>query len=631
MRSLLTVIVVALAAAALAAAPAPEAKPALPPGAVFMIGTPDGLGGEFGCADESWPNYLKVFPKPVVYTVGKSKVTDWPYIHPSNDDKWAGGRPHTFTLRFASEQGDPRPLYLLLGLNDAMPRPPMVTVAVNGAALPTQRAPAGTARGAFTPDERHAPGTMVFSLPAGAVRAGDNEITIHCETASWMVYDYVLLTADATPPKLSDKPPPVRVRKKSAEAEPERDDTLLEKALAGPLAGVEDVVFAARQPGKDGHWYANFSYYAENDQRLTYGDGGKLCRLNLRTGKVTNLLDDPKGGVRDPQVHYDGKRIVFSYRKGGGTHYNLYEIGIDGAGLRQLTDGPYDDIEPTYLSDGGIMFVSSRCNRWVNCWLTQVAVLHRCDADGKNIRMVSSNNEQDNTPWPLADGTVLYTRWEYVDRSQVDYHHLWIVNPDGADQMVYYGNLRPGTVMIDSKPIPGTDKIVSIFSPGHGQKEHAGPVAIVDPSAGPDDPSSARIIARGQDYRDPYPLSEDCYLVARGADLLLMSGSGAVQTVYTLPPEDRKAGLWLHEPRPVMPRPHEPDVADKSNPAEATGRLMLIDVTKGRNMAGVQPGEVKKLLILESLPKPINFTGGMEPLSYGGTFTLERVLGTVPV
>ena len=48
-------------------------------------------------------------------------------------------------------------------------------------------------------------------------------------------------------------------------------------------------------------------------------------------------------------------------------------------------------------------------------------------------------------------------------------------------------------------------------------------------------------------------------------------------------------------------------------------------------MAGVAPGEIRKLLVLESLPKPINYTGGMEPLSYGGTFTLERVLGTVPV
>ena len=48
-------------------------------------------------------------------------------------------------------------------------------------------------------------------------------------------------------------------------------------------------------------------------------------------------------------------------------------------------------------------------------------------------------------------------------------------------------------------------------------------------------------------------------------------------------------------------------------------------------MDGRQPGEIKKLLVLESLPKPVNFTGGMDPLSYGGTFTLERVLGTVPV
>jgi len=48
-------------------------------------------------------------------------------------------------------------------------------------------------------------------------------------------------------------------------------------------------------------------------------------------------------------------------------------------------------------------------------------------------------------------------------------------------------------------------------------------------------------------------------------------------------------------------------------------------------MAGVRRGEIKKLLVLETLPKPINFTGGMDPLTYGGSFTLERILGTVPV
>jgi hypothetical protein len=89
--------------------------------------------------------------------------------------------------------------------------------------------------------------------------------------------------------------------------------------------------------------------------------------------------------------------------------------------------------------------------------------------------------------------------------------------------------------------------------------------------------------------------------------------------------------LWLHEPRPLAPRPREPVAAARISETQGTGRLMLENVYVGRNMQGVKPGEIKKLLVLESLPKPINFTGGMDPLSYGGTFTLERILGTVPV
>jgi Tol biopolymer transport system component len=154
----------------------------------------------------------------------------------------------------------------------------------------------------------------------------------------------------------------------------------------------EEVVFAARfsgSPSQDGHWYANFGYYGPDFLRKAYGEGGKLYRLNLRTNRLTSLIHDPRGGVRDPQVHYDGRRILFSYRKGGTEQYHLYEINADGSGLRQLTDGEYDDIEPTYLPSGDIVFVSSRSKRWVNCWLTQVATLYRCDRDGRNIRPLS--------------------------------------------------------------------------------------------------------------------------------------------------------------------------------------------------------------------------------------------------
>lgn len=395
--------------------------------------------------------------------------------------------------------------------------------------------------------------------------------------------------------------------------------------------GSDEIVFALRQPGRDGHWYANFGYFAHDENRKVYGPGGKLVRLNLKTGQRRDLLDDPKGGVRDPVVHYDAQRILFSYRKADGEHYHLYEINADGTGLRQLTDGPFDDIEPCYLPDGGIVFVSSRCNRWVNCWTTPVAILYRCEADGTNVRPLSSNNEHDNTPWVLPSGQVLYTRWEYIDRSQVDYHHLWVANPDGTGQTTFFGNMHPGGVYIDARPIPNSEKVVCILSPGHGQSEHAGHIAVIDPRQGPDALPALRRIPGSGSYRDPWAFSEELFLAAEGRRIVLVDARGQAITLYQCSPEEAKAGLMCHEPRPLAPRPREPVIQPRVNLREETGRLVLMDVYEGRSMAGVERGEIKKLLVLEALPKPINFTGGMDPLSYGGTFTLERILGTVPV
>ncbi len=403
-------------------------------------------------------------------------------------------------------------------------------------------------------------------------------------------------------------------------------------ALSGRLpSDVRQIVFAMRKPAADGHWYANFGYYADEQQRPAYVPGGRLCVLDVQTGNVRRLLDDPEGGVRDPVVDYDGSTILFSYRPGKSTHFHLYTIQANGTGLRRLTQGDYDDIEPCWLPDGQIMFVSSRCRRWVNCWLTQVATLYRCKRDGSGIERVSGNIEQDNTPWVLSDGRVIYQRWEYIDRSQVHYHHLWAMNPDGTGQMVFFGNEHPGTVMIDSKPIPDSNRIVAVFSPGHGRREHDGAIAIVDPEAGPDDLTKVTILQSKPVFRDPYPLGSGYFLAARENGLVLLDDQGRIDQLYALPTTDRKAGYQCHEPRPLVARTREPIISSRTSKNEPSGTLVLADVYRGRNMSGVQRGEVKQLLVIESLPKPINFTGGMDPLSYGGTFTLERVLGTVPV
>lgn len=85
-------------------------------------------------------------------------------------------------------------------------------------------------------------------------------------------------------------------------------------------------------------------------------------------------------------------------------------------------------------------------------------------------------------------------RWEYVDRSHNAYHHLWTCNPDGTGQMVYYGNMIGMGAFLDAKPIPNTDKVVFIKSPGHGRMGHQGDLCIIDPDKGPNNREGEKTI-----------------------------------------------------------------------------------------------------------------------------------------
>ena len=416
---------------------------------------------------------------------------------------------------------------------------------------------------------------------------------------------------------------------------------LVEKALKA-MNGAEEILFAVRELYEDTRPFASFGMYSDGSGYAHAPDGSQLCKLNLRTRHVTVLLDDLKGGIRDPRVHYSGRKLLFSYRKGGTHYYNLYEINTDGSGLKQLTFGDWDDMDPAYLPDGGIIFVSSRCKRFVPCQRIRAAILYRMDADGSNMLCLSANNVGDDRPAVLPDGRVIYTRWEYVDRSAQKFRDLWVMNPDGTGQMVLFGGMaRPmGNYFAkcDALPIPKTDKIMSVFSPALGHRENAGNVMVVDVKAGPDDWSNAKQISPKlpnlvwsaglgygrEGFRDPYPLSKDCFLVAQDKSLLVLDSSGETKEFY-------KAGKMVHDPRVICPRPREPVIPSRSDPQKTKGQFILANVYHGRNMKGVKQGDIKGLLILEDLPKPYSYPFWQGAISVQGTHTLHRILGTVPV
>jgi hypothetical protein len=420
---------------------------------------------------------------------------------------------------------------------------------------------------------------------------------------------------------------------------------LATKALQA-MRGAEEIVFVVRPVYEDGHYYANFGYWSGDPKKMLHPpDGTRLGVFNLRTRSARTVFQDRKGNIRDPRVSYDGTTLLFAYRKGGTPTYHLYEMRTDGTGLKQLTFGDWDDVDPAYLPDGGIVFVSTRCKRFVPCYHTQTALLYRMAADGSDMRLLSANNVDDNRPSIMPDGRILYTRWEYVDRAPQKFHSLWTMNPDGTDQLLLYGNTESppelftgfnDTLIIDAMAVPGSGKIVSVFS-RHGIRESAGNVMRIDPKKGPDDWRDAKQISPnvkiGENwtpqsgfggFRDPYPVSSDCFLVARDSSLYLLGLDGATQEVY-------RAETMLHDPRVIWSQPRERLVPPRCDPESNVGQLVLANVYRGRNMEGVKPGSIKKLLVLEDLPKPVSYYSLPGALGMDGTHTLHRILGTVPV
>ena len=385
----------------------------------------------------------------------------------------------------------------------------------------------------------------------------------------------------------------------------------------------------------DPHWYANIGYYCDDENQKAYAgngkpDVGKLCKLEPPHRRASRSCSTPRAARSAIRRSITtARRSSSPTARPAPTTTTSTRSTSTAPGLRQLTSGEFDDYEPTYLPDGDIVFVSTRCQRWVNCWMTQVGVLYRCDADGGNIQRLSANTEHDNTPWVLPDGRILYMRWEYVDRSQVEYHHLWTMNPDGTGQTVFYGNMHPGIVMIDAKPIPGTSKVRGLVLAGpRRQRARGHRHDRRRPTAGPDDQALRPAAAQGP--ADRGPLSALRGLLPGGprqARSSLLDGAGSTEAHL----HATRATGDVHEPRPLVPRPREPVIPPRADRREPTG-----PAGAGRRLPGPQPGGRAARRDQEAarpgiLPKPVNFSGGPDLVSWLGTFTLERVLGTVPV
>ena len=280
-----------------------------------------------------------------------------------------------------------------------------------------------------------------------------------------------------------------------------------EMILAHPLLDFDRLLINKRPPPTFNH--QTDQYIARHNH---IGDGPIILdnwKSLAGSPQETVLLQGKlqPGTVIHPDLSFDAKKIVFSYcdqttePRPDHRRSFIWEIGLDGTGLRQLTGtlrdrllGAYgretvliEDFDPCYLPDGRIAFVSTRNQGGVRCHhgdrYCPTYTLYRCDADGDNIIPLVYGEANEWDPSVLHDGRILWTRWDYINRHATIYQSLWTIHPDGTGTSHVYGNytINPCAVY-EGKSIPGSQKIVATAGAHHNYT--SGSIVMIDPEMG---------------------------------------------------------------------------------------------------------------------------------------------------
>lgn len=356
---------------------------------------------------------------------------------------------------------------------------------------------------------------------------------------------------------------------------------------------------------------------------MVFAPDSALCVLTVSPdGKIKRevLLEDKNGTIRDPDVSYDGKKVLFSWKKSAfEDDFHIYEMDLATKKIRQITSGKAADIEPKYLPTGEIVFNSTRCEQTTDCWMTEVSNLYMMKLDGSFLRRVGFDQVCTTYPTVTEQGDVVYTRWDYNDRGQTFPQGLFLMKPDGSFQTELYGNKSwfP-TAIGHARQIPGTNKFLTTLH-GHHTAQR-GKLAEIDPSKGRQEDSGVELLAprrkekpvrqdaygqRGEQFQYPFPLNENLFLVTFepvDADnrsypstygLYLMNPDGRRELLISNPILDCKQAVAI-TPRKV------PELAkSRVDYSKDKGYLFIRNIYFGDGVQGVKKGSIKKVRVVK--------------------------------
>lgn len=413
-----------------------------------------------------------------------------------------------------------------------------------------------------------------------------------------------------------------------------------------------------------------------------FEDGGPTIEnltdgVEVESGRLAGQQLVP-GAFLSPDLSYDGREILFAYTQNQEhewvwspeTSFNLFRIGADGTGLRQLTDSSHDDFDPCWLPSGRVAFISERRGGYIRCFgILHVPshVLHSMKPDGSDIYPISYFETSEWHPSVDNDGMLVYTRWDYTDRENCLGSNFWVSYPDGRDPRAPHGNYpypwhtfadntmpdsrfgRPYTEM-NIRAVPGSHKYILTAAPHHG--ESFGSLCMLDLRV-PDDGFMSQlkritpyalfpeteIPGRSQyPFGTPWPLNEDFYLCNWWENVYLLDRYGnrellvANSEVFGGEPD---WDMRLIDPIPIKPRPMPPAMPEGTNqgedrdPGGATATIRVMNVYDS-DLPMPEGTEIKYLRVVQNILKTNPYMG-VPMIGYQNENTPRIPLGIVPV
>ena len=447
-----------------------------------------------------------------------------------------------------------------------------------------------------------------------------------------------------------------------------------ETALKNPLLAGRSVAFMKRRRFTHRTLHEYVAFFADCSGQ--FGGGIAVLEEPGKSLKTRDLIGRrlAPGCYCTLALSYDAKTLYFGYGECVGrpmpwgdirqAYNHLLAVDVDGGEIRQLTQGRYDDFNPCPLPDGGLAFLSTRPGAFARSNAPDdpapVYTLHRVGADGEGLRPLSFHEANEWHPSVLHDGRIVYSRWDFVDRSAAHFHGLWATNPDGTNPVALVGNYS-GRINAFYQPhaVPGSDRIV--FVAGGHHVDVGGALALFDPArarldaAGGDALDSIEILTpevalpestekdgAGRPtgyYHSPWPLSENYYLVAFGYGPVPGEATGVRRDSTGIYYFDRFGNLELlyrdgrmacMYPVLIAPRPVPPVVAGTREPALGDEGEFVVEDVRRSLLALPAARPVRSLRIFQVLPKTTPESN--EPrIGHANAEAARMLLGTVPV